>query len=126
MQVELRGERAEEPAVRLADRNGEGDGGLAERPVPVGVANECFARSETGHPLRGKAHASRSATAAGHDPPARIEDQERFLVREPLAERIEISAQTAERFFAIPSLDSSQVLRDDVRAGPCPQCVETV
>src|SRR5438132_1575757 len=69
---------------------------------------------------------ARPAAAAHHDAPARIEDQESFLVREPLAKRVEISAQTAERFFVIPSLDSAQVLSDDVRAGRYPQRVEAL
>src|SRR5205823_2389398 len=115
MQVELRGERGDESAIRLADRNGEDDRGLAECPSPVGVANERLARSQAGQPLRGKAHAPHPAAAARHDAPARIEDQESFLVREAFAERVEISAQTAERLGTIPSLDSAQVLSDDVR-----------
>src|SRR5438309_934956 len=111
MEVELRGEYREEPPIRLADGDGKHEHSLAERPVPVGIANERFARFETGQALRGKAHAPRS-TAAHHGAPARIEDHERFLVGKPLAERVEISAQTAERFFAIPSIDFGQILSD--------------
>ena len=126
MQVELRGERADESPIRLADRDGEEDRGLAERPVPVGLANERLARSQTGQPLRGEAHAPRPAVAARHDAPARIEDQKSFLIRESLAKRVEVSAQTAERFATIPSLDFAQVLSDDVRAGRSPQGVEAL
>src|SRR6266446_3341722 len=126
MQVELRGERGDESTVRFADRHGEDDRGLAERPVPVGVANERLARSQTGQPLRGKAHVPGPAAAVRHEAPAPIEDQENFLVREALAKRVEISAQTAERLAAIPSIDFVQVLSDDVRAGRYPQRVEAL
>src|SRR2546430_17502876 len=105
MQVELRGERGDESTVRFADRNGEDDRGLAEPPVPEGVANERLARSQTGQPLRGQAHVPGPAAAVRHDAPARIEDQENFLVREELAKRVQISAQTAERVIDDPSIE---------------------
>ena len=73
MQIELRRERTDEPSVRLTDGNGEYEHGLAERRIPVDLSHECFPRSETGEPLLGKAHATRSAAARRHEhrPPAR-------------------------------------------------------
>jgi len=116
MQIELRGECTEKPSVRPADRDGEQERSLAERPIPIGLANERFARSQAGQRILREPHASCSASARRHDAPGRIENQEGFLVGKPLADGIEMCAQTAERPFAVLSIDLGQILSDDVRA----------
>src|SRR2546426_12235490 len=75
-------------------------------------------------PVRGEPHATRTAAAARDHPPARVDDQQRLVVRQALADRVEIVAETAERLDFFSTLDLGEVLGDDVGARRRSQLVQ--
>ena len=92
VQIDLRGEGADKSAVRLTDRYGEHDRSLAEHPVPVRLADHGVTSSQPGQAVRGEPHAARPPAVARDHTPARVDDHQRLVVRETLADRVEIVA----------------------------------
>src|SRR5439155_20954830 len=105
-QTDLRREGAEETSIRVADRDGQRDGGLRQPRVPVRVSDQRFAGPKPVQLVQRELHAAHAAPAARYHATTRVEQHQGVAIRGPVAHGVEIVAQPAERGGGGAPLDS--------------------